>query len=65
MANIAVIQNEIVVNTIIADSVEIAEEITGLKCIEFLPPDFPAAIGWLYNGEIFINPVAYDDTFIP
>lgn len=43
----AVISNNLVVNTIIADSKEIAEEVTGLLCIE----NDAVGIGYSYNEE--------------
>lgn len=55
MANYAVIQNDKVVNIIIADSKEIAEEVTGLVCIEYTEEN-PAGIGWNWDGNNFINP---------
>lgn len=50
--NIAVIENGIVQNTIVADSIAIAEEITGLQCVEFTA-DNPAHIGLGYDGSTF------------
>lgn len=52
----AVIENNKVVNVIIADSKEIAEEATGLTCID-------CTDGWNYNndidgGDFFPAPVA-------
>lgn len=52
----AVIENETIVNTIIADSLEIAESVTGLQCVEYTEEN-PAAIGWLYDGVSFVEPV--------
>jgi hypothetical protein len=46
--NIAVIENNKVVNIILADSVEIAEEITGLQCIDYTD-------GWDYTNGIDTN----------
>ena len=43
--NIAVIENNRVVNVIVADSISVAEEITGLQCIDYTD-------GWDYNNEI-------------
>lgn len=56
MANYAVIQNDAVTNIIVADSKEIAEEVTNLTCIEYTEEN-PAAIGWTYNGSTFEEPV--------
>jgi hypothetical protein len=50
--NIAVIENGIVQNTIVADSIAIAEEITSLQCVEFTS-DNPAIIGLGYDGTTF------------
>lgn len=43
----AAINNGIVVNILIADSKETAEQITGLTCI----PSNTAGIGWSYDDE--------------
>lgn len=43
--NIAVIENNKVINIIVADSIEIAEEVTGLQCID-------CTDGWNYDSEI-------------
>ena len=55
MANYAVIANDKVVNVIVADSKEIAEEVTGLVCIEYTD-ESPIGIGYLWDGTNFINP---------
>jgi hypothetical protein len=55
MANFAVIENDVVVNVIIADNKQIAETITGLTCIEYADVH-DAGIGWAYNGTKFIKP---------
>jgi hypothetical protein len=53
MANFAVINNGVVVNTILADSKEIAEEVTGLTCIEYeFEPGAPG-IGHSWDGVSF------------
>lgn len=52
---LAVIDNENVVNLILADSIEIGEEVTGLACVE-LPEESFAQVGWLYTNGEFINP---------
>jgi len=54
MANFAVIQNDTVVNIIVADSIEIAEQATGLTCVGYTD-EFPAVIGCSYDGERFYN----------
>lgn len=50
--DIAVIEDGIVKNTIVADSIEVAEEITGLQCVEFTAEN-PAIIGLGYDGTTF------------
>lgn len=55
MANFAVIENDLVINVIIADDLEIAEQVTGKPCIEY-DDDNPAGIGWTYDGESFTPP---------
>jgi hypothetical protein len=51
----AVIINGVVDNTIVADSLEIAEEATGKTCVEFAEESL-VSIGWLYNGTTFVEP---------
>ena len=55
MANYAVIENGIVKNTIIADTKEIAEEVTGLTCVEYTTEN-PAYIGLGFDGTTFEQP---------
>jgi hypothetical protein len=55
MAKFAVVRNGIVDNTIIAEDKETAESIVGLECIEFNDEN-PAYIGWLWDGNLFVNP---------
>jgi hypothetical protein len=38
MKTFAVIENNIVVNIIVADSIEVAESATGLTCVEYYVP---------------------------
>lgn len=52
MAQFAVIEGENVINTIIAESKEIAEELTGKTCIEFTTE--PAGVGNTYVGGVFL-----------
>jgi hypothetical protein len=52
MANFAVLDGENVINTIIAESKAIAEEVTGKTCIEFTTE--PAEVGGTYVGGVFI-----------
>lgn len=51
MANFAVIEGENVINTIVADSKEIAERVTGKTCIKYT--NEPAEIGGTYINGIF------------
>ena len=55
MATFAVIENGLVVNNILADTKQVAEEITGLLCIE--NANGIGGIGDTWNGSNFIKPV--------
>jgi hypothetical protein len=56
MSNFAVIENGIIKNLIICDSKEIAEELTGLDCIQYDTTEISPECGWeVVDGEI-INP---------
>lgn len=55
MGMFAVIEDNVVINTILADSKSIAEEVTNKTCIEYTQ-DNPLGIGFIYDGEKFINP---------
>jgi len=57
MSNFAVIDNKNVINTIIANSKEVAEEITGKTCIEFT--NEPAEQGGTYINGSFIKKKPY------
>ena len=52
MPNFALIENNIVVNTIVAESKEIAEGVSGKTCIEYFDEN-PAEPGSTYVGGIF------------
>jgi len=52
MANFAVIENGIVLNTIVAESKAIAEEVTGATCVEFTTES--AGVGGTYTNNKFI-----------
>lgn len=52
MAHFAVIEDGKVINTILADSKAIAEEITGKTCVEYDESD-PVLIGSKYDGVSF------------
>ena len=56
MANFAVIEENIVTNVIVADSLEVAQEVTGKTCAEYTD-ESPAGIGWSYDGTTFTAPV--------
>ena len=47
--NIAIIESGTVVNTIVCESVELAESITGLTAVEYTNEN-PAGIGWTYSN---------------
>jgi hypothetical protein len=55
--DIAVIENSVVVNVIVADSIEIAQEVTGLVCVEYTNEN-PASI-----GDLFQETTTDGDTF--
>ena len=57
MANYAVIKDGLVTNVIVAESQEIAEEVTGLPCVESTNEN-PACIGLGYDGVLFEQPAA-------
>ena len=57
MSNYAVIENDKVVNVIVADSKEVAEQVTNFTCIEYTETN-PAYIGWNWNGIKFTDPTA-------
>ena len=61
MATYAVVNNNIVENVIVAQSLEIAQEITGNICIEYTEEN-PAAIGWAYDGKKFVAPTTESNT---
>ena len=63
MANYAVIQNDKVINIIVADSKEIAEQVTNLTCIEYTEEN-NAGIGWTWDGNNFTNPMAVVEEII-
>ena len=62
MKTYAVIQNNKVINVIVADSKEIAEEVTNSICIEYTDEN-PAGIGWTYDESsgLFIAPVTEEE----
>lgn len=56
MKTFASIKDGIVDNCIIAESLAIAEEITGLTCVEY----FLVAPGWSYVDGKFIAPITVE-----
>jgi hypothetical protein len=55
VATFAVINNGTVENCIVADSLDIAQEVTGKTCVEYTNENAPS-IGYLYDNGIFTNP---------
>jgi hypothetical protein len=55
MATFAVINEGIVENCIVADSLEIAQEITGLTCVEYTSEN-SVSVGFTYADEVFTDP---------
>jgi hypothetical protein len=55
MATYAVIENNKVINKIIADTIEIAEEVTGKTCVEYNETK-TVDIDFSYDGTNFIPP---------
>jgi hypothetical protein len=58
MANFAVMNGNVVVNVIVADTKEIAEMVTNSTCIEFNLDEREAGIGYIYDGKKFSLPSA-------
>ena len=59
MANFAIIDGDTVINTIIAESKSIAEEITGKTCVEYSSSD-KAEMGGTYKNNTFIPKKPFD-----
>jgi hypothetical protein len=57
MATFAVIKDGLVENCIVADSLEIAQEVAGLTCVEYTSEN-PAGIGFTYSEGVFTDPNA-------
>lgn len=57
MSNFAVLDGELVINVVIADSKEIAEEVTGMTCVEFTTEN--AEPGGTYSNGVFIKRKPY------
>lgn len=54
--NIAVIENGIVENIIVCESIKLAKELTGKDCFEFSEGNL-AHIGLVFDGEVFEQPL--------
>jgi hypothetical protein len=61
MANFAVIKEDKVINVIVCESKELAEQITGELCVEYTALDNPT-IGLGYDGTKFEQPVITEPT---
>lgn len=61
MADFAVIENGTVINTIVADSVEIAEALTGTSCVAYTE-ESPLSVNWYWDSTFsaYIPPRPYD-----
>lgn len=59
MKSFAVVENNIVTNVIVAETVKIAEEVTGQQCVEYDDVKV-AAIGYSYDPvkDEFVIPLA-------
>jgi hypothetical protein len=57
MATFAVINEGVVENCIVADSLAIAEEVSGKTCAEYTSEN-PAGIGFTYADGVFTDPNA-------
>jgi hypothetical protein len=64
MATFAVIENDIVVNLIVADTLAIAEEVTDCKCVEYEGIN-TFQVGWGYDGKKFTEPVPVEEPTDP
>ena len=62
MAKFAVIENGKILNTIEAESKDIAEQVTGFTCIEFTIE--PAEINGTYDGTRFIKAQPFESWFL-
>lgn len=56
----AVIENNLVINVIVAESKEVAELVTNRICIEYTNEN-PAGINWIWDGTNFIAPTMEDN----
>jgi hypothetical protein len=60
VAKFAVINEGVVENCIVADSLAIAEEVSGKTCVEYTSKD-SVSIGFTYGNGIFSVPVAPEE----
>lgn len=58
--NYLIVQNNKVVNVIVADTKEIAEEVTGLEAIAVTGSE--PWIGWTRSGNVWIKPEPVEPT---
>jgi hypothetical protein len=58
MSLFAIVENNVVINIIVAESKEIAETVTKATCVEYETQN-DCGIGWVYDAEkkVFISPV--------
>jgi hypothetical protein len=53
--------SNIVENVIIANSLNVAETVTGCNCVFVTPEDVTCDLGKLYSGGVFIDPPAEEE----
>jgi hypothetical protein len=56
MAHFAVIEDGAVINTIVAETLDIAQTVSGKTCVEFEHIAGAVGTGWGYDGTDFIPP---------
>jgi hypothetical protein len=60
MTYFAVIEDGAVINTIVAETLDIAQTVIGKTCVEFEPIAGAAGIGWTYDGSVFTPPAVQE-----
>lgn len=55
MSSFASVVNGVVTNLVVADTLEVAEEVSGAVCVEYTDHN-AVGIGWTYDGNNFIAP---------
>ena len=60
MSKYVVVSNGLVTNIVVADSKEVAEEVTRLTCIDYPEGKF-VKIGWTWDGTTLVDPDAQED----